>query len=69
MVFKTRPMQQMEHRLGRPLVDVLRERYHEKGQTLAEIATDLGVTVGTVSRWMDALGIDRRFPGQKAAVA
>lgn len=67
--FKTRPMQALEHRLGRPLDEVLRDLYHGQGKTLDEVATELGVTLGTISRWMDALGVERRFPGQKGKAA
>lgn len=64
----TRPMKRVEERLGRPLRDYLLEHYETK--TLAEIGESLGVTESAVSGWMDRLGIERRFPGQRpAAVA
>lgn len=66
IVFKTRPMQVMEARLGRPLEDVLRSLYHDEGLTLAQVADRLDVNVGTVSRWMASLGIPARFPGPRA---
>lgn len=59
----TRPMQRVEERLGRPLDGFLRERY--AAGTLDDIATELGVDRSTVSKWMDRLGIERRFPGQR----
>lgn len=66
----TGPMRRTEARLGRPLMDEIRERYETQGQTLAEIGAALGVSEATVSRWMVRLGIEARFPGQrKAAVA
>lgn len=68
-VLKTRPMQLMERRTGVPLEETLRKLYHEQGMTLAEVAGVLGVTSGTVSRWMGALGIEARFPGQRGSEA
>lgn len=62
----TRPMARMEARLGRPLADVLTELYQGEGLTLAEVAQRLGVSVTTVIRWMAALGVETRFPGQRA---
>lgn len=59
----TGPMRRVEKRLGRPLADELRERYET--QTLAEIATALGVSEATISRWMARLGVEARFPGQR----
>lgn len=59
-------MRRTEHRLGRPLVDELRDRYETRGETMAEIATALGVSEATISRWMVRLGIEARFPGQRS---
>ena len=64
IVFKSRPMQVVEARLGRPLEEYLEERY-AAGATQAEIASELDVTDGTVSRWMALLGIQARFPGPR----
>ena len=61
----TRPMLQMERRMGRPLADVLTDLYHQEGLTLAGVAERIGVSVNTVIRWMDALDIETRFPGQR----
>lgn len=58
-------MQATEARLGEPLEVVINRLYHEQGMTLAEVAVELGVTIGTVSRWMQALRIPARFPGQR----
>ncbi|HTR71902.1 MAG TPA: hypothetical protein VMH41_16960 [Mycobacteriales bacterium] len=64
----TEPMRRVEGRLGRPLRDFLEEQYATR--TLADIATELGVSEVSVMRWMARLGIERRFPGQRpAAVA
>lgn len=64
-------MQQVEDRLGIDLRAYLDEQYHGHGRRLADIGGDLGVDIGTVSRWMDRLGIDRRVRTvvPKAAVA
>lgn len=61
----TRPMLQMEARLERPLGEALTDLYHREGLTLAEVAARLGVSVTTVIRWMDRLGVETRFPGQR----
>ena len=69
----SRPMRRVEARLGRPLKDVLHELYVGRAMTLAEVGAEVGrlagvqaLSVSTVSRWMDRLGLDRRFPGQTA---
>lgn len=62
----TRPMLRMEARLGRPLRDAITDLYHGEGLTLAGVAERLGVSVTTVIRWMDALDIEARFPGQRS---
>jgi transposase-like protein len=59
-------MRRIEARRGRLLEDELTHLYHERGMTLAEVAAELGVNVSTISRWMAALGIEARFPGQRA---
>ena len=68
IVFKSRPMQVVEARIGQSLEEFIRERY-EAGKTQREIATELGVTDGTISRWMVQLGIEARFPGPRRAEA
>ena len=61
-VIKTPSMQVIEQRLGRPLEDVLRELYEERGLTQVQIAAELKVEQAQVSRWMRHLGIQtRRF--------
>lgn len=42
------------------LRELLKDRYETKGLRLADIAIELGVDIGTVSRWMQQLGIPRR---------
>lgn len=66
---KTRPMLRVEERMGEPIEDVLNRLYHEQGKTMPEVAAILGVDAGTVSRWMAALGIEARFPGQRGKPA
>lgn len=68
-VLKSRGMQLVEHRLGRPLEDVLRELYTDQGMTVKQVAEELGVSSASVSRWMGELGIEARFIGPKKPVA
>lgn len=67
VIFKTRAMVRLERRLGQSIEDYLTERYQSKTQT--EIADDLGVSGATVSRWMNELGIETRFQGQRPPTA
>jgi transposase len=53
-------MQRVEHRIGRSLEEFFQERYVAGGQDQRQVADELGVNVGTVSRWMDRLGIPAR---------
>lgn len=62
---KTRSMQVVEFRLGEPIEVYLRRRYLDDGATTHEIATELGLNNGTISRWMAQLGVEARFPGQR----
>jgi transposase-like protein len=66
---KTRAMQLVERRIGRPLDEFLRERYDIDQKTTTEIAQELGVNDGTVSRWMALLGIETRLTGPRKSVA
>lgn len=63
----TGPMRRVEGRLGRPLAEELTDRYEVQGQNFAQIAEALGVSQATISRWMCRLGIEARFPGQRAS--
>jgi len=64
---KTRPMQVMERRIGRPLEEFLSERYLTEGKTTYEIGAELDVHPSTITRWMAVLGIEARFPGPRKA--
>jgi DNA-binding MarR family transcriptional regulator len=64
---KTRAMEEVEAARGIELHAYLIEQYHERGLRLADIADALDVDVGTVTRWMDRLGISRRVRTLKAA--
>lgn len=59
-------MQEMEHRLGRDLDDVLRELYHEEGLTQRQVGDRLGIDSSTVARWMRERGIRARREGRRA---
>jgi len=56
-------MQRVERRIGRPLEEYLAAAYRSKTQE--QIGIELGVDRSTVNRWMLALDIEARFPGQK----
>lgn len=62
-------MQRVEHRLGRSLEDFLTERYVVEECDQRQIAEELGVNVGTVSRWMERLRIPARPPWTRKATA
>lgn len=66
---KTRAMQLVERRLGQPLEDYFQEQYEVQRKTTQEIADELGISNGTVSRWMAALGIEARLVGPRRSVA
>ena len=59
-------MQVLQARRGKPLEQDLHELYVVKGLTLAEISTELGVGVSTLSRWLGHLGIEARPTGNRA---
>ena len=65
-VLKSRAMQRLEHRLGEPVEAYLSRRYHGDGATLYMLADDLGLSVGTLSRWFGILGIETRLTGPRA---
>lgn len=61
-------MQLVEARFGRPIDQLLRELYLDEGLTQSQIAEKLGVRRATVSRWMQVLGIESRYLGQRGRV-
>jgi DNA-binding NarL/FixJ family response regulator len=64
-VLLTRAMQVIEQQLGEPLEGFLRRRYEVEGRTTVEIAEELDVNSGTVSRWMAHFGIPARLTGSR----
>lgn len=56
-------MLRVEARIGRSLEDYFTEKY----QTLTQpqIASELGLSDATISRWMRELDIEARLPGQR----
>lgn len=45
---------------GKPLPDVLRTLYVDKGMSMREVASELGVGLNTVHRWFHLYGIPVR---------
>jgi DNA-binding transcriptional regulator LsrR (DeoR family) len=68
VLIKTRQMQVLEHRLGKPIEAYIRERY-DAGATQADIADELDLNFTTVSRWMAQLGIEARLTGSRKAAS
>lgn len=60
-------MQRIEAARGRPIEEILRELYVERGLTVEEVGSDLGITKGAASRWLDRFDIDTRRPAAKAS--
>lgn len=56
-------MLRVEARIGRPLEDYFAEKYPT--MTQPQMAEDLGISGASVSRWMQELGVEARFPGQR----
>jgi len=59
---KTPSMQLLELRYGKPIETLLRELYHDRRMTLEQMSKELGVGMGTLSKWMSRFGIPRREP-------
>jgi hypothetical protein len=66
---KTKAMLVMEHRLGEPIEVYLERRYIRDGLTTVQIADELGVDKGTISRWMSTVGVAARLTGQRGRPA
>jgi transposase-like protein len=54
-------MQIVEHRIGLPIDQALRDMYLRDQMTLEEIAREFGITKGTVSRWLAHFNIPTRY--------
>ena len=65
---KTAAQQVLEARYGRPIEDVLRERY-ESGLTLQQVADELGISRVTLATWMARAGIPTRTVVSRTAEA
>lgn len=63
---RTESMTEVEHRFGKTLHTLLREKYLDEGLSLPRVADELGVSRRTVIRWMEANGVPRRRFGWKA---
>lgn len=62
-------MQLIEAEKGRPIDALLRSMYVDDELDIQQIADELGLTKGTVSRWMARFGIRARRPrDRKVAV-
>lgn len=66
MIPMARKMQSRTHaqalvtlRTGRPVEDVLRELYVDRGLSQADIAEELGISRMTVAMWLREFGIER----------
>ena len=62
-------MQRIEARLEKPMDQILRELYVERGLTVEQVGTELGITKGAVSRWLARFEIETRRPGVAASEA
>lgn len=61
-------MRRIEARRGIDLEAFVRDLYEVQGKTQQEVATELGIDVATVSRWMARLGIEARlFASERAS--
>ena len=68
--YRTREMQRIEAREGRPLDELLRDLYVNEGLMLAEIGARWGVGESAVSKWLAWAGIEARKGGpRREAVA
>jgi uncharacterized protein YjcR len=44
---------------GRPIKEILHDKYIDKDMTIQEIADELGVSVGIVHKWLKENGINK----------
>lgn len=62
-------MQLLEAEHGRPIDELLRALYLDEGLGVEDVAERLGLTKGTVSRWLAHFGIPTRRAGLRVASA
>lgn len=62
-------MQDIEHDRGKPMDEILRELYIEKGLKLEEVGAELGITAGAASEWLARFGIPARKRGTRSRTA
>jgi hypothetical protein len=65
-LIRTREMQVLEATHGKPINELLTELYVTRGLTVDAVGAALGVTKGTVSRWLERCGIPARRQGRAA---
>lgn len=63
--FRTKEMQKVEAREGRPLDELLYDLYVVQGQTLAEIGARWDLTESAISYWLKWAGIEARRGGPR----
>ena len=64
---RSKRVQAIEKRHGKPLEQILRELYYEERLTQAEVAKRLHVPAGSVGGWLIRFGIDRTTLAEQAA--
>jgi hypothetical protein len=62
VVYRTRAMQRMEARYGRPMDELLYSMYVDQGMLLEDIGHEFGITKSAVSRWLAHFRVETR-PG------
>ena len=65
-LIRTREMQVLEAAHGQPIDAILRDLYVRQGLTVDAVGDALGVTKGTISRWLERCGIPARRQGRAA---
>jgi hypothetical protein len=61
--YRTREMQRVEALEGRPLDELLRELYVDRGLLLAEVGARWGIGESAVARWLQHFDIPARKGG------
>jgi transposase len=65
-LIRTREMQVLEAAHGKPINELLADLYVRQGLTVDAVGAALGVTKGTISRWLERCGIPARRQGRAA---